>query len=282
MGTDTTIAAPETRLLIGGEQVEGEGDDARGREPRTPRRRSPRVATPSEDQVGAAIARRGRPSAAWSEPRRSSAPSCFTRSRPPSGAGRRSREADDARGRQAAGRELRRGRLDRCRVRLLRGDRPRLGGASDSLDRGDPAGPGGQGAGRRRRLHRAVELSAAAPGLEAGAGAGRRQHHGLQAVGVDAAVDPGAGACFEHLPPGVVNLLTGAGDVGRPNRRRRGRRLRGLHRVGATPGSGSPPPAPSGSRGSTSRWAARTPSSSAPTSPSGSTSPPREVPGPRS
>ncbi len=63
--------------------------------------------------------------------------------------------------------------------------------------------------------------------------------------------------CFDHLPPGVLNLLAGAGDVGHeivadgriecvPSRAR------------STPASGSLPRAPSAWRGSTSRWAART------------------------
>ena len=38
--------------------------------------------------------------------------------------------------------------------------------------------------------------------------------------------------CFDHLPPGVVNLLAGAGDVGARDRRRRARRLRRVHRLG--------------------------------------------------
>ena len=38
--------------------------------------------------------------------------------------------------------------------------------------------------------------------------------------------------CFEHLPPGVVNLLAGGGEVGAADRRRRGGRLRRLHRLG--------------------------------------------------
>ena len=48
------------------------------------------------------------------------------------------------------------------------------------------------------------------------------------------------------------------------------------------PASGSPPSAPSGSPASTSRWAARTRSSSAPTSPTKIESPPAAAPGPRS
>ncbi len=74
--------------------------------------------------------------------------------------------------------------------------------------------------------------------------------------------------CFDHLPAGVVNLLAGAGDVGEAIVRdervdciaftgsvETGKRVAGLR-------------APSASRASTSRWAARTRSSCAPTSPS--------------
>ena len=47
------------------------------------------------------------------------------------------------------------------------------------LDRGEPARAGGQGPGRAGRLHRALELPAAAARLEARAGARRRQRHRL-------------------------------------------------------------------------------------------------------
>ena len=121
-------------------------------------------------------------------------------------------------------------------------------GQGDSLDRGDPAVAGGQGAGRRRRLHRPLELSAAAPGLEAGAGAGRRKHHRLQAVGADAALDPGAGAVLRAPARGRRQPARRGGRGRRADRRRRGRRLRRLHRARSRPASGSPPPARSGSR----------------------------------
>ena len=109
----------------------------------------------------------------------------------------------------------RRGRLDRRRLRLLRGDRPRLGRPGDPPDRGDAARAGGQGPARRRRLHRALELPAAAAGLEAGPGARRRQHGRLQALGADPALDPDAApAASSTCRPGVVNLVAGAGEVG--------------------------------------------------------------------
>ena len=69
-------------------------------------------------------------------------------------------------------------------------DRPRLRRAGDPPDRVDPARAGGEGAARRGRLHRPLELPAAAARLEAGAGAGGRQHRGLQALGADPASRP--------------------------------------------------------------------------------------------
>ena len=178
-------------------------------------------------------------------------------------------------------REPRRGRVVRRRLRLLRGDRPRLGGAGDSLDRGDPALDGRQGPGRGGRLHRPLELPAAAAHLEARPGARGREHHRLQALGADPDLDPDA----RRLP------RSPAGRRRQPDRRRR-RGRRGAHAPtrGSTaspsparsrPASGWRSPAPSGSPGSTSRWAARTRSSSAPTSaPRGSRSPPAAAPGP--
>ena len=84
------------------------------------------------------------------------------------------RPDDDRRGRQAAGREPRRARLDGGRLRLLRRDRPRPRRPRDPADRVDPAGDGRQGPARRRRLHRPLELPAAAARLEGRAGARRR------------------------------------------------------------------------------------------------------------
>ena len=89
-----------------------------------------------------------------------------------------------ARQRQA---DLRDGGADQVHagvVLLLRragGQNPRRGGA------GRPAGPlqlHPARAGRRVRVHHAVELAADADGVEAGAGAGGRLHRGDQAVGV--------------------------------------------------------------------------------------------------
>ena len=41
-----------------------------------------------------------------------------------------------------------------------------------------------------------------------------------------------AASCFDHLPAGVVNVVAGAGEVGRGDRRRRADRVRRLHRLG--------------------------------------------------
>ena len=72
-----------------------------------------------------------------------------------------------------------------------------------------------QGALRRRRRDRALELPAAAHGVEARAGAGGRQHGGAQALREDAARHAALVDVFAALPPGVVNIVTGYGaEVG--------------------------------------------------------------------
>ena len=185
----------ETRLWIGGEQVDGDGAPLAVENPFTEeddRDRRRRVATSSSTPRSP---RRARPRAGWERTpageRGEMLHEVATRLREQH---RRARRADDARGRQAAGREPRRGRLDRRRVRLLRRDRPRLRRPRDPADRVDAARARGQGAGRRGRLHRALELPAAAARLEARAGARGRQRARLQAVGADPALDAGARA----------------------------------------------------------------------------------------
>ena len=160
----------------------------------------------------------------------------------------------------------RRGRLDGRSVRLLRRDRPRLGRAGDPLDRGQPAGPGRQGPCRPRGLHRALELPAPPARLEARAGAGRRQRNRLQAVRADPALHPRRSRACVDAPPGR------AWSTSSPARARSAPRSSPTSGSPASPSpgrsrpaSGSPPSAPSAWRASTSRWAARTPSSSAPT-----------------
>ena len=129
-------------------------------------------------------------------------------------------------------REPRRGRLDRGGVRLLRRDRPRLGRPRDPADRGDPARDGGQGPGRRRRLHRALELPAAAARVEARAGARRRQPDGLQALRADPALDPRARALLRAPARRRRQPRRRRRRRWRRDRRRRAGRLRRLHRLG--------------------------------------------------
>ncbi len=136
------------------------------------------------------------------------------------------------RGRQAAGREPRRGGLDRGRLRLLRGDGAQLRGAGDPLDRGHPARPGHQGAHRCLGRHRALELPAAAPVLEARSRARGGQHGGGQAVGGHAAVDPDARRVLCRPGPGGGQHRGRSGRRGRRHRRGRAHRRRGLHGLG--------------------------------------------------
>ena len=69
--------------------------------------------------------------------------------------------------------------------------------------------------GRRRRLDRALELSADDGGMEARPGARRRQHRGAEALRADAAHDAEArrARCAEIFPPGVVNIVVGRGET---------------------------------------------------------------------
>ena len=60
-----------------------------------------------------------------------------------------------------------------------------------------------------------VELPPAAALVEARAGAGRRQHRGGQAVRAHPHLDPDAApSASSRCPPGAVDMLAGAGDVG--------------------------------------------------------------------
>ena len=99
-------------------------------------------------------------------------------------------------------------------------------------------------------VHRALELPAAAAGLEAGAGARGRQHGGREAVGADAAVDADAGA---SASPSCRRAWSTCSPGGR--RRRRGARratsasTASPSRARSRPARRSPPPAPSVWRG---------------------------------
>ena len=118
--------------------------------------------------------------------------------------------------------------------------------------------------------------------LEARAGARRGQRHRLQAVGADPALDPRRRLVLRPPARRGRQRRRRRRRRRRRDRRRRADRVRRVHRARSRPASGSPRCAPSASPASTSRWAARTPSSSAPTSPTRSTSPPAAAPGPRS
>ena len=143
----------------------------------------------SPEQVDAAHRRRARGVARVGEHSRARARRDAARGgHAPARPAGRDRPRDDPRGRQAAGREHRRGRLDRGGVRLLRRDRAQLRRPGDPADRVHAAGDGAQGADGRGGRDRAVELPAAAAGLEARARPGRGQHGGGQAVGGHAAV----------------------------------------------------------------------------------------------
>ena len=90
-------------------------------------------------------------------------------------------------------------------------------GIVDPADRRTPDQLHDQGAARRRRGDRAVQLPAAAARLEDRAGARRRQRRRHQAVGADAARRRCGSSRrrLAHLPPGVVNVVTGTGaEVG--------------------------------------------------------------------
>ena len=122
-------------------------------------------------------------------------------------------------------------------------------------------------------LHRALELPAAAAGVEAGAGARGRERDRLQALRGDAALDPDALAA-------ASTTCRPASSTSSPARARSAPRSPPTRASTASPSPDpsrrarrSVTPAWTASPGSTSRWAARTPSSSARTSRTRSTSP---------
>ena len=123
------MAVPETRLLIGGEQAAGDGEPLEVENPATEEAIAT-VATPSDEQIAAAITAAREAQRGWERTpaveRAELLHEVAARLRARAG---ELAELMTAGGRQAAGRELGRGRLDGGRVRLLRGDRPGLGGA---------------------------------------------------------------------------------------------------------------------------------------------------------
>ena len=140
----------ETRLLIGGELVAGNGPPLAVEDPAREETHRRRSARPTPEQLDAAIeAARARPARvgrhAGRRARRGAARGRRADARPHRRAGR----ADDARGRQAADREPRRGRLDGERVRLLRRARAHVGGPRDPAGRVLAARARAQGAARR-------------------------------------------------------------------------------------------------------------------------------------
>ena len=124
----------------------------------------------------------------------------------------------------------------------------------------EPVGPG--------RLHRPLELPAAAARLEAGAGARGGQRDRLQALGADPALDAGARGLLRSPAAPASSTSSPAPARSAPRSSPTSGSPASPSPARSRPASGSPPSAPSASRASTSRWAARTRSSSAPTSPS--------------
>ena len=109
---------------------------------------------------------------------------------------------DDARGRQADDREHGRDRVDDRVLRLLRGAWPPFARQFDPAQLRASGELHRKRAIRRGRGDRAVQLSAAAHGVEGGAGTGRGQYRRHQAGRRDAARDPHARAGVRRLAAG--------------------------------------------------------------------------------
>ena len=176
-------------LLIGGESVAGDGEPIAVENPFTTETIAT-VGSASAEQLDAAVAAAREAFETWSRT------PALERGELLHEVARRLREGGEelARtmtvgGRQAADREPRRDRVVRGRVRLLRRDRPRQRRPRDPADRVDPARDGRQGPARGRRLHRPLELPAAAADLEGRAGARGRLLGRREAVGDHAALD---------------------------------------------------------------------------------------------
>jgi hypothetical protein len=172
----------ETRLLIRGEHVEGAGAPLAVENPATEETVA-EVRGPSSDQLDAAIAGAREAARGWASTpaveRDEMLHEVATRMRAMTDSLARAMTLE---GRQAADRELRRGRVDGRGVRLLRRDGPQLRRSGDPLDRGDAARPSSQGAAGGMGLHRPVELPAAVARVEARAGAGGGERGGGEAV----------------------------------------------------------------------------------------------------
>ena len=186
----------QTEMLIGSRFVKGTGARRRRSSTRRPARRSSSLPEASAEQIDAAVAAADKAFANWS------------RTTPAERAGYLLKLADRI---EAEAERLRRPRgaqLRQAEHAVLRDEIPaivdcfRFFAGACRVD----AGLGGRRipaglhlddpprSDRRRRLDRAVELSADDGGLEAGAGARRRQHGRAQAVRADAADDAEARA----------------------------------------------------------------------------------------
>ena len=189
-------------MLIGGELVAGDGPPLEVENPFTEETIAS-VGTPSEEQLGRGPRRRRRGGSRMGAGTRGRPRRASPRGRDPAPSPNgRARRGDDDGGRQAAGRELGRGRVDGRLLGLLRRDRTGLGRPGDPFDRVEPALLGAEGATRGDRLHRPLELPAAPARVEDGAGARRRQRRGLQALRADAALHPDARALSRPPPLG--------------------------------------------------------------------------------
>ena len=146
-------------------------------------------------------------------------------------------------------RELGRGRLDGLGLRLLRRDGPQLRRPRDSVDRVHPARAGREGADRRMGLHRAVELPAAAAGVEAGARDRRGQHRGGEAVRAHAAVHADARLLLRPPAAGRGEHRGGCGRRGLGDRRTTNASRAWRSRDRSRRESAWPRPAPRGSPG---------------------------------
>ena len=271
----------ETRLLIGGEQVAGEGPPLAVENPATEETVAA-VGAPSAEQLDAALAAAREAAAGWG-----ATPAVERGEMLHEVAARlRARTDELARVMTLEGGKPLIENTDEvgwtaAAFDLLRRDGPQLRRPGDPADRVHPAGAGAQGADRRGRRDRALELPAAAarwklaPALAAGNTVVAKPSR------ADAALDADAGRLLRRPPPRRGRAARRRGRRGLADRRRRARRLRRLHRLGRHRQADRRPPAPSGWRGSTSRWAARTRSSSAPTWPPTWRSPPAAAPGRR-
>ncbi|CAA9501769.1 MAG: Aldehyde dehydrogenase, partial [uncultured Rubrobacteraceae bacterium] len=207
----------------------GDGGEHRGDPDDGPRRARRRRAEGEARLRGVARLRRARQGRGLSRDRREVA---RTRGR--------ARRDHDRRGRQALYREPGRGYLGGGLLRLLRRDRARQCRLPPRPHRAPAARHGHKGAHRHRRLHRPLELPAAAGGLEGRPGAGRRQRRHPQALRGDPARD----AAHDGAHGGAAGRPVPGGLRGRG----RGREARAASRRGDGRLHGEPGDGPQGRR----------------------------------